>query len=406
MRAASDAEERPTSERVMLDGSIQRHWFTKDEISTALKVLRGAAENEALSEELQAAVGLFNRRQKQRRRHKRQTEQREAECAAAPGSDVSRPEAATIVAGGARDDATFSPVQLAPPHLSRPLYPNPVCFLATWQPGSRRRNLMTISWVTAIDNDGRFFASMNQRRHSSTLLMAHPYLVLSIACAGLETLLKRVGGCSGARADKTTAFDVPICRPGWVALGDQDREGCASNAVSDGVGDDGGSGGGGGGRDGEGSSDDDEDAALLRMASLTGARAAACAAPDAPSAMLADAADAVPSEQREGAAAAVWPVEGELALGAAAASNEASSDAALADAFAVAPGVAHVCAKVTHVRGAHGHYLLTCETLKAFVRSTYWSGKTLERQDVALPPILSFMGSQRFGRVITETDGR
>ena len=74
--------------------------------------------------------------------------------------------------------------------------------------------------------------------------------------------------------------------------------------------------------------------------------------------------------------------------------------AALADAFAVAPAVAHVCARVTHVRGAHGHYLLTCETLAAFVRSDYWSGKTLERQDAALPPILSFVGSQRFCHVL------
>jgi hypothetical protein len=99
------------------------------------------------------------------------------------------------------------------------------------------------------------------------------------------------------------------------------------------------------------------------------------------------------------ASTAAWPVEGELALGAGAASH-----AALADAFAVAPGVAHICAKVTHVRGAHGHYLLTCETLKAFVRSSYWSGKTLERQDAALPPILSFLGSQRFGHVVTDTE--
>ena len=55
---------------------------------------------------------------------------------------------------------------------------------------------------------------------------------------------------------------------------------------------------------------------------------------------------------------------------------------------------------VTHVRGAHGHYLLTCDTLSAHVRSNYWSGKTLERQESALPPILSFVGSQRFGRVV------
>ena len=50
-------------------------------------------------------------------------------------------------------------------------------------------------------------------------------------------------------------------------------------------------------------------------------------------------------------------------------------------------------------RAAHGHYLLTLETVAAFVREEYWSGKTLEPQKAGVPPILSFFGSQRFGHV-------
>ena len=51
----------------MPDGSTLPHSITKDEISTAVKVLRAAAEDDALSEELQTAVGHYNRRVKQRR---------------------------------------------------------------------------------------------------------------------------------------------------------------------------------------------------------------------------------------------------------------------------------------------------------------------------------------------------
>ena len=82
---------------------------------------------------------------------------------------------------------------------------------------------MTISWLSPIDNDGRFFLSMNARRHTARLLAAHPFLVLSVACAGLEPLLLRVGGCTGARIpDKPTTLGVPLCRPGWAPLPDAD----------------------------------------------------------------------------------------------------------------------------------------------------------------------------------------
>ena len=76
--------------------------------------------------------------------------------------------------------------------------------------------------------------------------------------------------------------------------------------------------GGGGGGDGGGGSDE-TNAALLRMAGLASTRVAARATPSAPSSMVTDATTTVQSEQLEGANATVWPVEGELALGAAAA---------------------------------------------------------------------------------------
>lgn len=397
----------------MPGSSTQRRLITDEEVATAVAVLRAAAEDEALSEFLQQAVGLFNRRQKQRRRLKQQVERSaETTTETATVSAVLTPPSAAAAADTDTAGANFVPIQLAAPHLSRPLYANPVCFLATWQPGTRRRNLMTVSWLTAIDNDGHFLLSMNQKRHSATLLMAHPYLVLSVACAGLETLLTRVGGCSGARVDKSAKLGTPLCRPGWAALNGGDEPGATNEPSrvdarldSGASATDGGSGGGGGGDDGGGSDDGVAATALStngHVDALLGPSAPAEASPSLPEAAGRVDGDFELERGRSGAIAAAWPTDGEVALDAA--TCDVAASCALADAFAVEPGVAHVCARVTHVRGAHGHYLLTCETLKAFVRSDYWSGKTLERRDAALPPILSFVGSQRFGLVVGAAD--
>ncbi|CAJ1965465.1 unnamed protein product [Cylindrotheca closterium] len=70
--------------------------------------------------------------------------------------------------------------------FSRLLYPNPVCFLCTATATNRnkrssspnnlssedaspnifRRNVMVISWLSPVDNDGFFVMSVNARRHS------------------------------------------------------------------------------------------------------------------------------------------------------------------------------------------------------------------------------------------------
>ena len=107
-------------------------------------------------------------------------------------------------------------------HISRLLYPNPVCFLTTWDGArdpaeSSAVSVMTISWLTALDNDGHFLLSLNQRRHTASLLAARRgILCLSIAAAGLEPMLTRVGSCSGREfADKPKACGVPLCAAGW-----------------------------------------------------------------------------------------------------------------------------------------------------------------------------------------------
>jgi hypothetical protein len=122
--------------------------------------------------------------------------------------------------------------------------------------------------------------------------------------------------------------------------------------------------------------------------------------PDADDALAAVEPDAATAAADAATAAADgWPADGsaaEMGCDASAAEHEL----ALAGAVAVAPCVAHVCARVLHVRSAHGHLLLTAETLRAHVRPEYWSGKTLEAQRPGLPPLLSFYGSQRFGHLV------
>ena len=253
-------------------------------------------------------------------------------------------------------------VVLSDAHLSRPLYANPVCFLSTWAVG--RRNLMTISWVSPLDNDGHFTLSMNARRHSARLLAANPVFCLSVACAGLENLLLRVGGCTGARLpDKASTLGVPLCQPGWAPLvsgeatlpGADDRPPGASDHQPHAV--------------------DDEASVVADPEDESGG-------------------DSIPAEDTGDAWGGLGPLSASRCF---TVPHEAASEVQRFNgAFAVAPGIAHVVARVETVRLLHGHLQLTCQTVRAYVRQEYWSGKTLEPQRDGLPSPLNFLGSQRF----------
>lgn len=63
---------------------------------------------------------------------------------------------------GEQDVATAAPappaqarrewVQVEKGMLSRVLYPNPVCLLSVWDAAQHKRNVMTITWLTPINN--------------------------------------------------------------------------------------------------------------------------------------------------------------------------------------------------------------------------------------------------------------
>ena len=83
-------------------------------------------------------------------------------------------------------------------HLSsRLLYANPVCLLCTVppppsasapsssSPSLPANNVMTISWLTSVDNRGTFVMSMNTKRKSAALLLGE----------GVRRHLRRVYTC-------------------------------------------------------------------------------------------------------------------------------------------------------------------------------------------------------------------
>ncbi|TMW61952.1 hypothetical protein Poli38472_009445 [Pythium oligandrum] len=106
-------------------------------------------------------------------------------------------------------------VQVEKGMLSRVLYPNPVCLLTVRNPETDERNVMTITWLTPINNQGGFICSMNRNRHSAQFVnRPGAHFVLNIPVQGMEELVLSIGGCSGASVDKFSEFGIDTCNPG------------------------------------------------------------------------------------------------------------------------------------------------------------------------------------------------
>jgi len=64
--------------------------------------------------------------------------------------------------------------------------------------------------------------------------------------------------------------------------------------------------------------------------------------------------------------------------------------------------VCHIVCKVRSMTEEAGHWLVQAEMCEAFVQRCYWNGKQLCGRDKGVPPFLTFLGSQRFGYVVSE----
>ena len=253
-------------------------------------------------------------------------------------------------ATGASGSPTVDAVRLPAGYLSRPLYPNPVCFLTTW--AKRRLNVMTVSWLSPLDNQGSFTLSINQRRFSAKMLAANPTFTLSVATAGMEDTLRSIGRLTGHQGEKLSKLGVQVCRPGWAPID--------APAKGPGLG---------------------KGAAPAVISAASEERSGGYACVDSG------------SEQADWPS---WNGHHEQVV--------AALPGAVDEAVAITACAAHIVATVELVRPIHGHHLLYCRTLSAFVRRDYWSGKTMEPAMPCLPPILTFFGSQRFGHVSSAMD--
>lgn len=105
--------------------------------------------------------------------------------------------------------------------LARFLYPNPVCLLTSRNAAgcAHAWNIMTISWLTPINNMGQFVFSINKRRHTAANLQDCPEFVLSVPVRGMEEMVLAIGKCSGEDVDKATKLNIPLCSPGFSELG-------------------------------------------------------------------------------------------------------------------------------------------------------------------------------------------
>ena len=112
---------------------------------------------------------------------------------------------------------------------SRLLYPNPVCLLTTWGEvdGSWRKNVMTISWLTCLNNDADVLLSINARRHSAAAVLSGRAFGLSVPTSDLAATVLKIGACSGSKHDKLAtveglaaveADDAKASKGGFAAL--------------------------------------------------------------------------------------------------------------------------------------------------------------------------------------------
>ena len=105
--------------------------------------------------------------------------------------------------------------------LSRLLYPNPVCALITANaPALGGHNVMTVSWLTAADNDGGFLVSLNAARHSAANVLRERAFTLSPYSEAQRAAALAAGGCHGTAlaGGKLAALALPVLACGGGAL--------------------------------------------------------------------------------------------------------------------------------------------------------------------------------------------
>jgi len=141
-----DAKARPSE-----DARMRRRNFTPEELKTCMRVLSIVSQGDESDappevEEARQQLGAIAKAAHRRNRRKERASTAEAAASGRPAQAAAPPPPTEVTAEGV--------VRVPAAFLSRPLYPNPVCLLASRRPRGGAVNLMTISWLTAVDNAG------------------------------------------------------------------------------------------------------------------------------------------------------------------------------------------------------------------------------------------------------------
>uniref|UniRef100_A0A6B2LK87 Uncharacterized protein n=1 Tax=Arcella intermedia TaxID=1963864 RepID=A0A6B2LK87_9EUKA len=99
--------------------------------------------------------------------------------------------------------------------LSRLLYTNPVCLLAIHNP----RNVMVLTWLTPINNEGHFVCSINKNRSTAKHITTNKLrqFTLNVPVHGMEDLILSIGSSHQKETvDKFSLFNIKTCQPGWT----------------------------------------------------------------------------------------------------------------------------------------------------------------------------------------------
>lgn len=266
--------------------------------------------------------------------------------------------------------SSTSYVALSAASASRLLHPNPVCFLTTQGLGSisvgssqvfeNKLNVMTLSWLCPANNYGGFVFVIHKTRFSSTLLLERGTFVLSVAHAGQRKLVLACGKFSGRTHNK---FDGSIDNlfAKKISKGPSSGSGAVVSAP-------------------------------LRNSKNSFA------------ALGVDASDNDSDDSSVGVSNSVdrKKITDELVekiqQGLVAQPAETMPDA-------IEGTVAHMsCRVLSHSDAADaGHWLIVAQIEDACVHPDYWNEKIFEPRYPHLPPLLKFLGSQKFGFITSES---
>lgn len=73
--------------------------------------------------------------------------------------------------------------------------------------GGSRRNVMVLSWLTPVNNEGAFVCAVHKRRFSAECLQLRGHFALSVPVQGMEALILKVGDITGKNVDKFQLID-------------------------------------------------------------------------------------------------------------------------------------------------------------------------------------------------------